>query len=254
MLFLLPGCGSSAPTGGAAGTDPAALTGATWRLNDTSLGALVASPPADIAVTIEFADGQASGNSGCNAYGGGYTAKSDGSIDFEQFRVTLMACPDPQASVESAYLAALAKVTTFSVGDTLSLTGGGVSMSYSKEASPSPPPLIGTAWTLSAMSSGGTTSSTTTSANPITMTLASDATVSGSAGCNAYHGGYTTQGDSLTFEPLATTRKLCEPDVMSQEQSFLTAMGNVATFAVDGSQLTMSDSSGAALLTFVGPP
>jgi heat shock protein HslJ len=73
-----------------------------------------------------------SGNSGCNTYGASYDAKSDGSISFGEFRLTLMACPDPVMKLESAYLAALRSSTTFSVGDTLSLRGSTVNLTFTK--------------------------------------------------------------------------------------------------------------------------
>jgi heat shock protein HslJ len=44
----------------------------------------------------------------------------------------------------------------------------------------------------------------------------------------------------------------CADDVMAQESAFLASMQDVATFVIEGSQLTLSDGSGALLLGFDG--
>lgn len=75
--------------------------------------------------------------------------------------------------------------------------------------------------------------------------------VGGSAGCNRFSGTYTTDGASaLTFGPLATTMKLCDEATDAFEQSYLAALGMVASYAIDGDALTLSDGSGAAVLSY----
>jgi heat shock protein HslJ len=44
----------------------------------------------------------------------------------------------------------------------------------------------------------------------------------------------------------------CADDVMAQESAFLASMEQVASFAIEGSQLTLADGSGALLLGFDG--
>jgi heat shock protein HslJ len=254
-LLLIPlalvGCGSNEPTQ-SNGTDPQSLTGVEWHLDQDSTTALVPDVPPDVAVTIEFADGQAVGNSGCNTYGSAYQASDDGSIDFEEFRTTLMACPEPQSSLQTAYLTALGRMTTFSVGDRLTLRGGGADLTYTKGPAGGAVPLVGTQWTLGAIVSGSTITAPVQD-HPATLLLAEDGTASGTTGCNDFNGTYTREGESLTFGPLATTRKFCEGDVNTQEQAFLQAMGQVAGFTIDGPQLRLTDSNGSDLLIFSGP-
>ena len=64
---------------------------------------------------------------------------------------------------------------------------------------------------------------------PITLSLATDGHVSGSAAINRYHGVYTLSDDgkfALTG-PLATTRMAGSPELMALEGSFLGALGKV---------------------------
>jgi putative lipoprotein len=86
----------------------------------------------------------------------------------------------------------------------------------------------------------------------VTAAFTADATVSGSAGCNRYSGSYTGTGDQLSFSPLASTKMACADDVMAQESAFLASMEQVASFSIEGSQLTLADGSGALLLGFDG--
>ena len=77
-----------------------------------------------------------------------------------------------------------------------------------------------------------------------------DGTVSGNAGCNDYTGTYTVAGDKLTIGPLAATKKACGPAETVVETAFLTAMGRVATFTVNGSSLELKTAEGKVGMTF----
>ncbi|MBN2149633.1 MAG: META domain-containing protein [Anaerolineales bacterium] len=83
-------------------------------------------------ITIEFSDGQASGSSGCNSYGGKYEQDGNG-IKFSDMASTLMACADSgMMAQESAYLAALQAVESYEVSaDTLTLSGADVELVFS---------------------------------------------------------------------------------------------------------------------------
>lgn len=60
-----------------------------------------------------------------------------------------------------------------------------------------------------------------------------DSRLSGSGGCNRFMGGYRTEGDQLSIEPLASTFKACEEPVMSQETRYLTALQGAQRYEVD---------------------
>jgi heat shock protein HslJ len=81
---------------------------------------------AGTTITMVFdADGQVSGNSGCNTYSGGYSVNGN-KIAVGPLMTTRMACPDDVMTQEQQFLAALAGAETWSVrGDTLELRGMG---------------------------------------------------------------------------------------------------------------------------------
>src|SRR5262245_28914108 len=76
-------------------------------------------------------------------------------------------------------------------------------------------------------------------------------TVLGKSGCNTYNGGYTTTADGgLVFGNLASTRMACPEDQMAVEGAFFAAIGSVASYAIDGESLVMSDADGDEVLRF----
>ena len=69
--------------------DSLSLNGMSWEL--VAIGKHT--PLADSHITLTFEDGQVSGNSGCNSFGGEYKLKGD-SIEFGMLMSTMMACAD----------------------------------------------------------------------------------------------------------------------------------------------------------------
>ncbi len=249
--LVLVSCADADDGSGSTGTDPEALIGHGWTLDQASMAALIEDVPSRATVTLTFEDGQASGRAACNSYGGAYDAGDVGSLSFDGFAVTEMACEPELMSLESAYLEALGTVTGFSVDGRLSLHGDGMDLTFDEEVPPVALPLVGTTWTLTTIASGDAVSSVL-NGTEVTAELTADGTVSGSAGCNRYSGSYTWTDDQLSFSSLASTKMACADDVMAQESAFLASMQEVASFAIEGSQLTVSDAAGALLLGFDG--
>lgn len=64
-----------------------------------------------------------------------------------------------------------------------------------------------------------------------------DQRVKGSNGCNSLNGGYKNDGDRLTLEQLATTKRACSgPD---QAQAFIDALERTQRFEIEGQRLTL---------------
>lgn len=61
----------------------------------------------------------------------------------------------------------------------------------------------------------------------LTMTLGSDGRAYGNAGCNHWFAPYTLDAHRIEFGPVGSTRKLCAPALMEQEQRFLQALDKV---------------------------
>jgi heat shock protein HslJ len=251
LVLTMAACADS-QSSGSGGSDPSALTGTIWKLTDQSMASLVQQVWPGSQVTIEFRGGQVSGVSACNQYGGSYTADSDEALIFGTFHSTAMACVPAVGALEHAYMEALDKVTHFSVDGTLELTGAGKPLTYDRAPPVQTVQLVGTQWTLSSIVSGTSVSSVPDGVEA-TLAFDADGTASGSGGCNTFNGSYQTSGNELTFGPVASTKKACADDVMTVEQSYLTALQNAASYTTAGNALTIDDSSGDPVLEFTTP-
>ena len=76
---------------------------------------------------------------------------------------------------------------------------------------------------------------------PVTLSFEAD-TFGGTASCNGYGGDYTLGDDgSITFTEMASTSMACEPaETMRAEAAFITALGNVDTYRLEGDTLTLT--------------
>ena len=254
-IFVLASCAGVSTSIGSGG---GALTGATWVLDEASKGSLADKAPAKARIDLVFEGGHASGRAACNSYGAGYQADPQtGTLSFAEFMLTAMACDEPLMDLESAYLAALSDVTGYEVtGDQagLVLTGGDVALTFVADQPAAPLALEGTAWTVTTIASPSTDAvSSVVAGTRVTLQL-EGGSASGFGGCNQYHGSYETSGTSLTFGPIASTKKACEDAVEAQERAYVALLGDVATFAIDGETLSLLDAEGRLLLAFAGMP
>ena len=83
--------------------------------------------------------------------------------------------------------------------------------------------------------------------SPATVQFEPDGRLTGSTGCNVFHGRYRMQGEFLKLDALVTTRKACLGDAMAVEQAFLRWLPKVSRhdLADDGS-LTLLTADGDA--------
>ena len=77
-----------------------------------------------------------------------------------------------------------------------------------------------------------------------------DGNVFGTAGCNTYRASYTLDGDSLEIGEPAGTLIACPPPVDEFERAYLDALGQVASWELDGEELVLSDADGNELLRY----
>jgi putative lipoprotein len=66
-----------------------------------------------------------------------------------------------------------------------------------------------------------------------TIEIAADGAVSGNGGCNGFGGKATIAGDTISFGPLAATRKACPPAIMDQESKLLSALNDARRWMID---------------------
>lgn len=208
---------------------------------------------ADREATAEFlADGQMGGNGSCNQYFASYTVDGD-NLTIGQAGSTMMACmPEEVMAQEAAFLAALQSAATFVIdGEQLHIMNGDGATVLTFNAS-QPASLTGTTWTAGSVNNGREAVSTLVAGTTITAVFAEDGKLNGSAGCNNYMTSYTLDGQNITIQPPASTRKLCpEPEgVMEQEAAFLSMLPQAATYTISGNALELRTADGALIVSF----
>ena len=87
----------------------------------------------------------------------------------------------------------------------------------------------------------------------LTVEFGRDGKVAGSAGCNPYTSSYMVQGVLLTFTlPTATTQLCDQPQgIMEQEDVFLALLPTVGGYAMEGSRLTLMNTTGQTVAQLV---
>lgn len=227
-----------------------ALEGPTWRLTAVAdAGGVLTVVADDIEATATFADGRVSGNTGCNNYGAAYTLDGE-NLTIMPGPMTLMACPEAQMMVEQQFMAALAATATYSIADGqlsfLNSDGAVVATFVELQATS----LTGVTWVVLAYNNGREAVVSVLADTEMTALFDTEGMVGGSAGCNRYFAGYATEGDSITIEPAATTRKLCEEAIMQQEAEYLAALPTAATFSIQGDELELRTADGALVAMY----
>jgi heat shock protein HslJ len=86
----------------------------------------------------------------------------------------------------------------------------------------------------------------------IDMTIEGEV-VSGNSGCNNYSGAAAFDPDEGTMAlgpDFAATMMACEPAIMDQEQEFLTALTETASYEIVDDKLVLGDTDGTVLVEF----
>jgi heat shock protein HslJ len=259
--FAVAACGSGTATQAPVATnlpaptvnpDAAKLTDGTWDLNllGTDTGIVLDG----LRPTINFSeDGKVSGVAACNQYTSSYTVEGD-ALTIQPPAMTAMACPTEMGTkFETAYMAALGKVRTYFIElkdgvNTLSMgdEGGKIVLRYQLSSA-----TLSGDWLATGYNNGKQALVSVAAGSEITMTLTESGEVTGNATCNTYNGSYTLDGDKITFGPLMTTKMACASDELNaQEQAYLVALGNTATWELANGVLTFRDDAGAMQATY----
>jgi heat shock protein HslJ len=200
-----------------------------------------------VNATLQFALVQASGIGGCNQFSTTYTTDGTASLSFGPIAATRMFCEGAGSTVETAYFAALARVTRYLLqDDTLTLTGEGevAELTFARAA----PATVEGPWNVIGVNngSGGVESVAGVSA---AFSFLPDGTIEGHGGCNNFSGGYSVDGESIAIGPLMATQMACPDPAGSFESWLLVALDNAATWSVSGDMLTLRDADGATQVT-----
>jgi heat shock protein HslJ len=179
---------------------------------------------------------------------GGYTVEGD-VLKVGALAQTRMACEDdlmaqdqwivdlltgsPKATLANDELTLATASTTVKFGDAAKIANGSA--------------LDGHAYTIVSLETGGTTAQAPENA----YLSYDDGRVFVSTGCNHGTAELKVSDGTINIGPMALTRKACEPDLMTWEQSLTAFLQGDLKYDVSGSDLTLSSDSGTLTLELI---
>lgn len=210
------------------------LAGTGWVLSALN-GEL---PIAGTAATIEFGtDGTLSGTDGCNNFNTTFTQDGDNLTINQPGASTMMACPEEVMAQATDFMAALAAVDSFAMGeDSLSLLSGGeATLTFAAQSSD----LVDTAWEVVSYNNGREAVVGLIAGTEITANFGIEGDLTGNAGCNQYFTDFTAADGNIEMGEIGTTLRFCvePPGVMEQESEYLAALAAATTYSLLGNQL-----------------
>ncbi|MFF0555956.1 META domain-containing protein [Streptomyces sp. NPDC004266] len=253
-LLLLTACGTGGGEGGGAGAGEPDLpvAGTHWTVDAVTVDGRRSAAPD--GARVDFEDGRARGNSGCNTFDAGVVVRGD-TLTVSQDGVTEIGCPADRQRFEKELLKAFSgplKGTLKGAGLRLASADGrnGVELTAEEEA-----PLRGTTWKVDGLVSGSGDGDTASSlpagsGTKARFVVGADGRITGNLGCNDFSA--TARVDekarTLTVEgPAATTRMMCTSPQMKLETKLYELLDGPLGYRLNHRTLTLTDASGEGL-------
>lgn len=79
--------------------------------------------------------------------------------------------------------------------------------------------------------------------SPARIQFSGDGAIAGNASCNRFFGKYTYTKQALAIDPLGSTRMMCLPALMEQEQRLLEQLPTATTASIENGLLILRDSA-----------
>jgi heat shock protein HslJ len=193
-------------------------------------------------INISFLADAMAVNAGCNSMNGGFQI-DEGVLTAGPFAATMMACDEPLMDQDTWLNDFLTSLPTIALdGPTLTLAGGDTTITLEELQ---PTELIDTTWTVTGVVSNQAVSTVPAGSNA-SITIAPDGSVAVNSGCNTGSGTVEVTDETLTFGPIATTRRACADEAVNQlEASVLGVLQGEVTYEIEGDNLSLRSGDGA---------
>lgn len=179
--------------------------------------------------------GESGGSVGCNSIGVDVAIEGD-TLKVSDLVMTLMGCPGAVGEFEQKFVDVFdndlkARLDGTSGARTLTLTSPRHDSITLREEKP--PALKGTRWSLGE--------------NAYLVLAKNNNTVTGSLGCNTFHGKATVKDRTIEFGPLATTRMMCSGPVMKTERHLAAILSGKVSYQQERDSLKITKGSGESV-------
>ncbi|WP_336324114.1 META domain-containing protein [Streptomyces lavendofoliae] len=248
LALALTACGTQSGNGTGAGDGSTSVrpdvpvTGVHWTVESVTVDGRETAAPAGAHVRID-GKGRAKGNFGCNHFDARAAVEGD-TVTLSDTGMTEIGCPEPLQGFEDALKSVLTGKlkATLKDGRLTLTTADGDTVRLGEQP---PAPLVGTKWTVNSLVSGrAATSLPPGTEGRATLVFGKDGSVRGTLGCNQFSAAVTTDGSTMTFGRVTTTRKLCAGPQMELEQALLATMKGKVRYAIEHRGLTVTAAGG----------
>lgn len=193
----------------------------------------------DTRITMSFSDNQITVNAGCNTLFGEITWKGS-QLHTDGLATTEMGCAAELHDQDTLLADLLMEAPTLTLEyGTLQVTGTangkdiGITLVELEDA-----PLVGTLWELSGIIAHESVSSLPAGVSS-TMSIHENNHVDVQYACNQGGGSVEVADGTLIFGPLASTRMMCQPDVMDVENHVMSVLDGEVTYEIRLGTLTI---------------
>ncbi|HYN31929.1 MAG TPA: META domain-containing protein [Ilumatobacteraceae bacterium] len=228
--LALAACGSDSDSGSGSAPTADDLNGQAFTSTSVTGYELVA----DSEISLAFEADSISAQAGCNTQNGGYTI-TDGVLEVSQMISTMMGCDEALMAQDTWLSEFLTSSPEISLdGETLTLTGADATITL---ATVQPTPLEGTTWVVTGLVATEAVSSTPNDSRAsLTIT---DGSAAIETGCNNGNAAVEITDTTMTFGPMALTKKACAPELTELEASVIVVLDGEVTYEISGDTLSI---------------
>lgn len=244
LAIAVTGCGGQTQT---TASDGDALTGRTFVSTKVTEGGKPRALAPGTVITVQFTDdGRLIANAGCNTMQSPVDT-GDGKLAMPDLAITEMGCDQPRHD-QDTWLADLlqAEPSWRLDADNLFVTSGKTELVLlDKEVATPDRALEGTKWLVTTYYDGEVARNQPASGDDAPYLTFADGKVTGSGGCNRLSGKATVDGETITFEPIVTTKMACaDKGRNTDETHILNVLKGRVSFEIDADALTLSNPEG----------
>lgn len=211
-------------------------------------------------VTMSIDGDRIGGTAACNSFGGTVAVRDElglgGPFVVGELSWTEMGCEPEVMELEQQFLAALGRVDSYELADTLSLaeTGVGTGLQFERVEPVADTELVGVTWRLDTLITGDAASNSP-GMDDAFIEFHDDGTLAGSTSCRRLEGEWVLQGATVQVPTLAAiddpTVGVCAPESEALDGAIIAVVESGMTVEIVGNRLTLTAPGGDGL-SFVG--
>jgi heat shock protein HslJ len=247
LAIAVSGCGDQTQTTASPSSDGGDLPGRAFVSTKVTEGGKPRALAPNTEITVQFTDdGRLIANAGCNSMQSPVDT-GDGKLAMSELAITDMGCDQPRHNQDTWLAGLLEAGPSWRLDtDNLVVTSGETELVLlDKEVAEPDRALEGTKWLVTTYYDGEVARNNPAGGDDGPYLTFADGKVTGSGGCNRLSGKATVDGETITFEPIITTKMACaDKGKNTDETHILNVLKGKVSFEIDAGSLKLSNPDG----------